>query len=125
MRKLLAAMTVGLVIVAVLVQGVSASTVCSTESVSCATALGLLDRSAATSSQRGMEAYAARNTGLANAATAMARTTGMAGYYRNLAAWGPRAQASQNQVLANFYATLPWDTSTMSTARGLGALFGK
>ena len=49
----------------------------------------------------------------------------MAGYYRNLAAWGPRAQATRNQTLATFYATLRWDTSTMSTARGLGALFGR
>ncbi|MBN1246970.1 MAG: hypothetical protein JXC32_04890 [Anaerolineae bacterium] len=105
MKGLFAVALVGMLMLAVLAPGVSARPVCSTESVSCARAIGLQAEGAAR--------------------RAAARPMGMATYYAGLAATGPREQAVRNRALAEHYATLPWDCTTMSRARGVAVLYGR
>ncbi|MCJ7737796.1 MAG: hypothetical protein MUQ10_10875 [Anaerolineae bacterium] len=119
MNKLFAITIVGLLMFAPLVQGVSASEVCSTESVSCLTVTGLRYQGVAdlATAEAAARARATQADG--------ARYTGMAAYLSARAAWGPRAQSARYQALADYYANLSWDTATMSRLRGVGALYGR
>lgn len=110
MKKLLTLAMVGVLLFAALVQGASASDVCLTESVACLEADRLANE--ATARQRATQADGARYTG-------------MAAYYSGRAAYGPRALSARYQALANYYAGLRRDIGTLSTARGLGALYGR
>jgi hypothetical protein len=132
MKKLLVVAMVGVLLFAALVQGTSASDVCRTESVSCLE-VDRLDTEAA-ARQRATQADSARYTEMAaqfpsTQPSAMRadglRLTGMAAYYSARAAYGPRALSARYQALADYYAGLRRDAGTLSTARGLGALYGR
>ncbi|MCU0521523.1 MAG: hypothetical protein MUF84_12615 [Anaerolineae bacterium] len=123
MKRLFAITMVGLLLFAGSVQGVSAAKVCSMQSISCVSATELRQRGmadlakaeadiAALSRQRAAEADAARYTGLA-------------AYYSERAAWGPRADAARYQALADYYATLTWDATTLARTRGVAALYSR
>ena len=123
---------VGVLMFGALVQGVSARVVCTTQSVACLEADRLGSEAAA--GQRGMEADSSRYTEMAARFSSIQpstmeaeglRLTGMAAYYSERAAWGPRALSARYQALADYYAKVPWDPNTMSTARGFGSLYGR
>ncbi len=123
MRRLFAITMVGLLLFAGSVQGVSASEVCSTQSISCV--------SATEPSYRGMgdlattEATAAAMARQRALEASAARYTGMAAYFAERAAWGPRADAARYQALADHYATLTWDATTLARTRGVAGLYGR
>ena len=109
MRKLLAVMIMVVLLFATSVQPTMAREVCSTESVSCLEADALLDHEGAGRSRRADGA----------------RLTGLAAYYSELAAYGPRALSARYQALAEHYSRLRWDPDTLSREHGLGALYGR